>query len=144
MPNTIITRPYTSKQKFVVARIGWMKRYAGSQPGDERAISGARFLKAGNPGAERFNFLDIGRYIYGYFRPSRQEVITLERIQPGCSSEKLDGVTVVFVEKSLGGRQDVVGWYRNATVYRYPQKTNLQLRRRTGFFARAKTKDAVL
>jgi Domain of unknown function (DUF3883) len=136
-------------QRFLIARTGWMKRYAGSQPGDERAVSGARFLKTRQgPGDERFNFLAIAGKVYGYFRPTAHpggSKIDLDRIQPGFTGEKLCGVTVVFIApKPLGGGQRVIGWYSNATVFRLAQPTKLKARDKVHFLVQVSANDAVL
>lgn len=133
---------------FLFARIGWMKRYAGSQPGDERAISGARFLRTRQgPGDERFNFLAISGKVYAYFRPTAHgNKIELTRIQPGFTGNRLYGVTVVFVAPApMGGGQQVVGWYSNATVFRsVVQPTKLKARDNVYFLVQASAKNAVL
>lgn len=119
-----------------------MKRYAGSQPGDERAISGARYLKQRKgPGAERFNFLKVGGKVFGYFRPTAhtsKPSINLKRIKPGHRGNRLDGVTVIFVAPAVPrGGQRVVGWYRNAAVLRHPQPSANKNRQGQEYFISA-------
>ena len=50
--------------KILFARIGWMKFYSGSQPGDERPIG--EYNKK-HKGGEIYNFKSFGSYLYGAF-----------------------------------------------------------------------------
>src|SRR5882757_4927250 len=93
---------------LLFARIGWMKRYAGSQHGDERAISNAAYLRSNKgPGAERFNFINISGKVYGYFRRGSPKgikpTIDLGRIKPGFTADVLRGATIVFVARRHPG-----------------------------------------
>jgi len=120
-PRSATTRVVTAvRRPFVIVRIGWMKRYAGSQPGDERAISGAKFLRTRQgPGDERFNFARVTGHVFGYFPPSSnatQPSIKLRRLQPTTASmaDHVEGVLVIFIGPAPdAGGQRVIGWYSN-------------------------------
>ena len=105
--------------RVVFARVGWMRCYAGSVPGDERPRGGGKY-NLRHVGSEVLNFKPFGERLYGYFETSMQNNRTaLERIDPSASGrESLDGVLIVFVAKHPTRGQVIVGWYRNATVYR--------------------------
>jgi len=114
-------------QKVLFARIGWMKFYSGSQEGDEKPIGGGKWNKK-RIGGEIFNFLKLDGKYYGYLMPHARRhdndvKISLERICPhgiNCAGkgDHLDHVLVIFVAKSKDLGQVIVGWYKDATVYR--------------------------
>ncbi len=114
--------------RILFARIGWMSNYDGPQPGDERPRGGGANNKR-NTGHEVFNFRDYGGHLYGFVRAKRWR-INLARIEPNAAGQqKLDDVLVIFV-----ARQNIVGWYRNATVYadtrcRVPSSVEKKMRR---------------
>lgn len=103
-------------EPIVFARVGWAKKYEG----DEEPVGGGNYPNK----AEKFNFKVVEGRVYGYFQPSRDHPhrrakITLERILPGTHGDCLEQVLVVFVAKRPTGGQVVVGWYRNAIVWRH-------------------------
>jgi hypothetical protein len=103
--------------KVLFARVGWMKRYSGSRPGDEKPYGGGKWNKQ-NKGGELHNFAEAGGQVYGYFQPSMaSDTVRMDRIDPAAHGESLSGVLIVWVAR---GR--VVGWYENATVYREARK----------------------
>ena len=118
--------------RVLFARIGWMKFYAGIQPDDEKPKGGGAYTKE-YVGGEVFNFLNLGGKFYGYLQPHARfgknaVEINLERIAPKHvkyagnadygDRDYLDNVLVVFVAKSPSEGQIIVGWYKNAKVYR--------------------------
>ena len=123
-------------QKVLFARIGYMDYYQGAA--DERPIGGGKF-NDDNIGYEACNFLSVENYIYGYFQPAGYKAdginfgkINLQRIDPkiGNKEPKLDNVLVIFFAtdseldiQATGPvtRSVIVGWYKNATVYKERQ-----------------------
>lgn len=134
--------------RVVFARIGWMKRYRGPQADDEKPIGGGSYNKS-ELGHEAFNFLPCDGEMLGYFQPRLRQGhpsrIALERIEPGFQGAKLDRVLVIFVatDPARGG-QRIVGWYRDATVYRDDLPSNVKDRKRFSFFVKAKAEKALL
>ena len=119
------------EENVVFARVGWMQSYQASVTGEPGPIGGGKYnLK--NLGWERDNFLfDATGRAYGYFAiGSGTQSIDLFRIggrSLADSAQKISGVLVIFVaphpiRKDLDGPL-VVGWYRNATVYRDEQES---------------------
>jgi hypothetical protein len=127
------------------ARIGWMKYYKGPMIGDERPRGGGKYNKTGT-GHEAFNFQEIGGQLFGYFQPQMQaSKIKLERIVPGTTGAMLKGVLVIFIATDPErGRQRVVGWYQDATVYRNPQSSPPKERNGFNYFLVAEAREAVL
>jgi hypothetical protein len=139
--------PATSKnpEPVLFARTGWMKYYNGPMTGDERPRGGGKYNKTGM-GHEVFNFHSIGGRLFGYFQPQMQaSKIKLERIVPGTRGDVLNGVLVIFVATHPEQRsQRIVGWYRNATVYRNYQPSPPKERNGFNYFLVAQARDAVL
>lgn len=90
--------------------IGWMTAYKGLK--GDTITGGGGYVKEHGYGYEIFNFKPYrGRY-YGYGRPSKDS-IAVERLGAPEGALFVDGVLVVWVANSC-----VVGWYKNARVYR--------------------------
>lgn len=112
--------------RIVFVRVGRMISYSGPREGDERPLGGGKH-NVNRLGHEAFNFFpDFGGTLYGTVG-IMTEHIDLLNIDPTLArdSKSVDGVLVVFVAPYDGG-QRIVGWYRNATVYRtsvpYPRE----------------------
>ncbi len=117
--------------RIVFVRIGRMHFYAGPQKGDERPEGGGKDTK-NHLGHEAFNFFpDFDGTLYGTFGIIAKR-IDLRKIDPALAknSPSVDGVLVVFVAPYNGG-QRIVGWYRDATVYResvrYPREVHRRI-----------------
>src|SRR5688572_17354094 len=87
-------------QRVVFARVGWMRAYAGSVPGDERPVGGGSYNQE-QIGSEFLNFKKRGKWLYGYFETHTQASQTkLERIDPDATDlDALDDVLVVYVAR---------------------------------------------
>jgi hypothetical protein len=117
--------------------------YKGVRADDPKPIGGGAYNEMGI-GGEVYNFLPAGHRYLGYFQPQKQprerlkanpSTIHLEKIQPGFVGDKLEHVLVVFVARNPDeGGQYIVGWYRDATVYRYKQTTSSTVRRKIAYF----------
>ena len=103
-------------QRIFFCNIGWMKNYQGTKNG-ESIIHGGEFIKTEGRGHEVCNFLPVLGEVFGYVRtPGKQ--ISLDRLGAGKSATFLEDVTVVWLAGPKGGGTFIVGWYKNATVYR--------------------------
>jgi len=100
-------------EPILFCRIGWMRAYQGL----EEDISGAGAGHDIGNEWEAYNFSPYRGRVYGYLAAGRARTIDISRI--GGSGDSVSGVTVVWVSPHpQQGRQRIVGWYRNATVYR--------------------------
>jgi hypothetical protein len=117
-------------RRVLFARIGWMTYYSGLD--DERPIGGGSYNK-NRYGGEAFNFRTIHKtQLHGFFKaPGRDDnnrgVTNLDRIAPGITDDQLTEVLVIFVAPDRFAddrekRLKVIGWYKNATVFRVLQK----------------------
>jgi hypothetical protein len=101
-----------------------MKWYKGPQPGDDKLFGGGSFNKD-SIGHEAYNFKTVQGKLWGYFQPylsksTKPTQLNLARIDPGTkeTDELLRHVLVIFIAKRPTGGQVIVGWYKDATVYR--------------------------
>lgn len=116
-------------RKVVVLNVGWMKCYQGITTDDE-ITDGGRYVQDEGFGHEIFNFLPYKNQMYGYVQPTGagkhylDRVIKLENIDESAEkSDSVDKVLVVWVaRKPVYGGSYVVGWFKNATVYRRYQQ----------------------
>jgi hypothetical protein len=134
-------------KRAVFFRIGWMKYYDGPKQDDLKPIHGGSYNKK-KVGKELYNFSRIRGQCFGFCQPvANSTQVTLEKIKPDWGEDSLEGVTVVFVavnEEVDPHRQCVVGWYRNATVYRCRQEVRSPKGERRKYSAVARVADAVL
>ncbi len=103
-----------------------MKYYKGVTE-DDKIIGGGRYVDENGYGNEVCNFLPVDGIVYGFVRPTRGSQIHIESIPSIGNKEykekqSIEDVTVVWTAKRPIVGQVVVGWYRNATVYRRYQK----------------------
>lgn len=116
------TKPTT--QKIVFLNIGWMKFYQGL-PGDDtdRIQFGGSFVDKHGFGFEIFNFHPFAGKVYGYVQPPHREGkegrIAIKQLGASLGDNTVSDVLAVFVAKSPKSKvRRVVGWYKNATVFR--------------------------
>jgi Domain of unknown function (DUF3883) len=121
--------------RVLFARVGRMVYYAGPVEGDERPRGGGGY-NARNLGHEVFNFAQFKHRqfknrLYGFIQPSnrKKKAINLQRIDPTipANADRAEGVLIIFVTRYKEG-QKIIGWYRNATVFRtrVPLPTTIQ------------------
>lgn len=103
---------------LVFFNVGWMTRYDGI---DDDSLKGGGKYNQHGVGHEVCNFSDNRGTLYGYVQPVG-ETIKLEKLGASPYDDSIDGVTVVWTAGPKGGGTAVVGWYRDATVYRHPQE----------------------
>ena len=90
--------------------VGWMTAYEGLK--GDTITGGGEYVTKHGFGHEIFNFKPYrGRY-YGYGRAAN-DTIALERLGAPEGAPFIDGVLAVWVANS-----HVVGWYKNARIYR--------------------------
>ncbi|MCC5850225.1 MAG: DUF3883 domain-containing protein [Verrucomicrobia bacterium] len=115
-------------QRVLFARVGYMKHYAGVTADDPKPVNGGSYNEE-NVGYEIYNFKKMRGSYFGYVQPKvvdrdhpLRATINLGRIDPSAADQdEVKNVLVVFVATVTGKGQVVVGFYRNATVYRHAQ-----------------------
>jgi len=118
------------------ANIAWMQAYEGVTKIDKPKHGGSYIAEHGT-GGEVTNFLKQGEYCYGYVPPHGD--LALERIGGTRRTDTLSNVTVVWVSTSGRFGFVIVGWYKNATVFRHAQR-----RGGSDYFVKAKVSDCTL
>ena len=142
-------------EKIIVLNIGWMKHYIGLD--NDEITDGGSFIREFGYGGEIFNFLPFEGYMYGCFQPPGREsvpyinrIIRIERLGATASSAAVDGVLVGWAaRKPYEGGTYIVGWYKNATVFRQWQKPPVGSGReykgdQLGYYVKAKVDDFIL
>ena len=107
------------KMELVVfCRVAWMKWYQGITE-DDKPVNGGAFVKENEDAHESNNFLPYNHRCRGYVQISTER-FNIERFtkEKGMGDE-VHGVTIIFVATHPNGTSYIVGWYKNATVYRY-------------------------
>lgn len=102
---------------ILFCNIGWMDKYDGID-GDSINRGGSYNKTA--TGHEVCNFTNSDGYVYGYVQPTGQ--IKIEKLGANRKDGKIDGITVVWLAGPDSGGTAVVGWYKNATVFRESQE----------------------
>lgn len=109
------------KSPLVFFNVGWMREYRGISSGDQ-IVSGGAYIAEHGIGGEILNFLPIHGRLYGCVQTPRGGQVNLERLGGMPTDEHLDDVTIVWTARRPEGGTVVVGWYRNARIYRYHQE----------------------
>jgi hypothetical protein len=122
-----------------------MPEYSGRK--SESIFSTHGYVVKNNEAGERSNFRGIGGLFYGYVPVSekpeiqRPGEIHIDRLGAEKSAKHIDGITVIwFANNPLKPKEAfIVGWYRNARVFRFPQ-----LRGKYGYRISCNKADATL
>lgn len=117
---------------------------------------GGKYVDLMGWGNEMFNFKKYSNYFYGYVQPKidrehkNPDTIKLEKMGASPADAKLSGVTVVWTARDpTNGGTYIIGWYKNATVYRHYQDPPKNSKRKyknnsIGYFIKAKSADGKL
>ncbi|HEY5561053.1 MAG TPA: hypothetical protein VIK72_04710 [Clostridiaceae bacterium] len=100
--------------------IAWMKNYEGVSEEDKPKNGGA-YIKELEYGAECFNFQDYNGKCYGFVMLNGE--MNLEEHFKEVKKEDafLKNVLIIWVATNDTNEAKVIGWYKNATVYREEQ-----------------------
>ncbi len=129
---------------LIFCNVGWMKYYNGI---DGDSIERGGEYNQHSTGHEVCNFSDNAGTLYGYVQPTGR--INIEKLGASKVDEFIGGMTVVWTAGPVTGGTVVVGWYKDATVYRDAQiiEKPSKLQRKNGissFRIKAPTSKAVL
>jgi hypothetical protein len=124
-----VLRQSTFVPPIIYFNIGWMKHYAGASP-DDPTIGGHGWLVDHKHGLECFNYLPTkAGSVEGYRPPGARDKVNIGRLGAKPSDDTIDGVLVVWLAREPGsGKTLVVGWYRDATVYREARSGQFHLK----------------
>lgn len=105
---------------ILFCNVGWMERYQGLRSGDHISGGGAYVKKEGR-GHEVCNFSPDNDTLYGYVQAPGVQ-INLDRLGANSGDASIAGTTVVWTATRPGGGTTIVGWYKDATVFRNYQQ----------------------
>lgn len=116
--------------KYLFCNIGWMKHYQGNTDVDQ-IFGGGSYVDKNEIGFEVCNFAPYRNKVFGYVQPVGAKdsndggQIKLEKIvnaDADSDSESEQDVFVIWTATRPDGGTVVIGWYKNATVFRKWQK----------------------
>lgn len=133
--------------KVLFCNIGWMERYDGLLNG-ETISGGGKYVLTQGTGHEICNFAAQDGKVYGYVQAPGTK-IKIDRIDANADGNFIDGVTIFWTATRPTGGSAVIGWYRNARVYRNFQNhqvipTLLMNNGLTGYWIETSANDAIL
>lgn len=102
--------------RMIFFNIAWMKSYDGETEDDKPKDGGIWDEKN-----EVCNFANIDARCYGFVYPANMGEIKIEKISAAPAADQIGDVTVIWTAKHANFGTVIVGWYRNATVYRNAQ-----------------------
>jgi hypothetical protein len=135
-------------EKIVFLNIGWMKNYKGFS--GDKITGGGSFVAQKGYGHEIYNFLQEKGKIFGYVQPViPHNTIKIERIGAEPKDNFINNVLTVWVSKSPSGGVYIIGWYKNATIFRNIQKPSSKTNRKYkgeifGYYVIAKQSNCTL
>lgn len=108
--------------KILICRIGWMEKYDGFS----EIYRGGSFIDENGYGYESFNFKPHNGKMYGYVQPPPTKIgnyfdvtLHIERLRSAGNNPVTKGILVVWVaSKDSATKVHIIGWYRNAEVFR--------------------------
>lgn len=107
---------------IVFLRIAWMKDYEGVTDTDIPKGAGS-YVAKNKTGEEIYNYLAKGGKYYGFARIHGGANINITKLGASKDATQINNVTVVFFATNPTYRsQYIVGWYKNATLFKKLQK----------------------
>lgn len=108
--------------RIIFFNITGMEFYNGIENGDEVSSFGGEYVKRNRIGGEIYNFQDYNGFCYGFVN-TKSGTIKIERIDDlREDDDSIDDVLVIWTAKhSQSEKNVIVGWYKNATVFKYEQ-----------------------
>lgn len=96
---------------------GWMNYYDGTS--SDSIQGGGSYIQDHGIGGEVFNFSKYNGKCYGYVRSSRNGITQINRLGANSKDEFIDDVLVVWLATHpIQGGVRIIGWYKNARIYR--------------------------
>lgn len=126
---------------YIFLRTAWMKYYRGVTD-DDIPKGGGSYVDKNHEGSEAYNFFPISGYYYGFAQIQGNKTLWLFRLSRNAWGDYLDGVTIIFFAKNPEtGGQYIVGWYKNARLFKSARELNHKLFDEKYYITKAKTSD---
>lgn len=144
----------TSINRIIYFNIAYMKHYKGITK-DDVPHNGGKYVDDNGDAYEKYNFSPYdNKYVYGFvetgrskgrYKEDKQKELHIENIDKSYTNEdSIDGVTIIMCANSpILQKSVIVGWYDNATIYRYASKHDFNGNPRF-MISKCKIKDAHL
>lgn len=134
-------------QQIIFLNIAWMQKYQGVDQNDP-PINGGSYVDVNGTAHECCNFLvQTDGALRGHVETIKKykdkdtgkdnhidREIHLENMfqisNVSAATQKIDDVLVIWLATAPSGGRRVVGWWKNATVYRYRQFYNIEARKK--------------
>ena len=123
--------------RILFCNIAYMKYYKGIIKNLDGPRNGGGYVQRTGDAYEKYNFLsqasDMGERCYGFFETkstngknaNQLHIEKINNISKEC--EKATNVLVIWCAKFCHNRSVIVGWYKNANVYRNYEHTDIVL-----------------
>ena len=108
---------------YLFCNVGWMEYYRGQDDNDNISGGGLHVDIEGH-GFEVCNFAPYENQIYGYVRPPGPR-IDIDKLGADTNDDFITNVNVIWTARHPDGGTFIVGWYKNATVYREYQEFDM-------------------
>lgn len=107
--------------KTILCEIAWMKKYAGVTE-DDRPIRCKDHDLNIEKGNECYNFEDYDGYCYGF--SDKVDNLIIEECFKDTKENRpyIDGILVVWIAADSGEDKKIVGWYKDARLFRELQE----------------------
>ena len=107
---------------ILFCNITYLNKYIGITD-EDMPNKGGKWVEKNKDAHEQWNFLNYNGYCYGFVM-NKGDQFSIERINEDAKkNDTVDDVTVVWCALNDNNETVIVGWYENATVYRYYQNS---------------------
>ncbi|WP_227717266.1 DUF3883 domain-containing protein [Methanobacterium lacus] len=134
-------------KRIIFLNVGWMKSYQGIINGDI-IQGGGSYVHENKFGHEVYNFLPYDGFVYGFVQPPRSSKIHIERLGADPKDDSIDNVLAIWVATKPTSGNVIVGWYKDATLYKeyqYSDELNRNFKdEKIGYNVKAKEEDSKL
>lgn len=101
---------------ILFCNIGWMEKYQGLSHQD-KIIGGGSYVREKGRGDEVCNFVEHNGYVYGHVQPPGNH-IQIEKLGASLNDNSINKVNLIWTATRPEGGRVIIGWYKDATVYR--------------------------
>lgn len=95
--------------KILFVKIPWMKYYTG-EGDEEKTVPDCGYI-----------FQYVNGFYYGY-EPNIEKIVSVLEDEKDQEAESISGVTIVWVAENREGKDKIIGWYKEAMVYKQLQE----------------------
>ena len=136
-------------EQVVLANIVWMDRYDGDTDSIRNVAHQWKGVHDAASSGEVYTFRPVSGTCYGYMprfsAAGEFKQLAIQKLGAGVGDDEISPVTVIWTAThSVGQNRRVVGWYRNATAFRWPREGLDGSRPKVSFYFSADASDCHL